>query len=85
MKPTIDAFGVRGEVTFPADEALSAEPPKVPSKDCWVQTELRREEVGVQIKKSAREEVGVQTKKSAEFEHRISDADDVDVLENCFS
>ena len=47
-KPTIDAFGVRGEVTFPADEALSAETPKVLSKDCWVQTELRREEVGVQ-------------------------------------
>ena len=36
MKPTIDAFGVRGEVTFPAEEALCAETPKVPSKDCWV-------------------------------------------------
>ena len=72
MKPTIDAFGVRGEVTFPADEALFAETPKVPSKDCWVQTELRREEVGVQ------------TEKSVEFEHRISDADDVDVLETIF-
>ena len=51
-KPTIDAFGVRGEVTFPADEALSAETPKVLSKDCWVQTELKREEVGVQTEKS---------------------------------
>ena len=47
-QPTIDAFGVRGEMTFPADEASSAETPKVLSKDCWVQTELRREEVGVQ-------------------------------------
>ena len=57
---------------FPADEALFAETPKVPSKDCWVQTDLRREEIGVQ------------TEKSAEFEHRISDADDVDVLETIF-
>ena len=39
MKPTIDAVGVRGEVTFPADEALFAETPKVPSEEVGVQTE----------------------------------------------
>ena len=72
MKPTIDAFGVRGEVTFPAEEALFAETPKVPSKDWWVQTELRREEVGVQ------------TEKFAEFEHNIVGAEDVDALEPIF-